>query len=263
MSDKDPSLIKFPELPDSIDNAVKNLTDKPTQRIGQTFSDLWFLVFGGITQAADKRRMKYAHDLELYGQELSQSIAAIPEENLTEPNIQTTAQALENSKYCIESEDLRKLFVNLISKSMDDRYTQAVHPSFAEIIKQMSPLDAKILKSLDPRDSFPLVDYILEDYSNNSFNTLISNVYIPSVPEISIKQACSSISSLSRLGIIKIITNASLVDDSVYKPFKETEYYKFLSIQTESLNEPKKLKIKKYCGCLTHLGEDFFEVCVQ
>ena len=99
MSDKDPSLIKFPELPDSIDNAVKNLTDKPTQRIGQTFSDLWFLVFGGITQAADKRRMKYAHDLELYGQELSQSIAAIPEENLTEPNIQTTAQALENSKY--------------------------------------------------------------------------------------------------------------------------------------------------------------------
>lgn len=79
MSDKDPSLIKFPELPDSIDNAVKNLTDKPTQGIGQTFSDLWFLVFGGITQAADKRRMKYAHDLELYGQELSQSITAIPE----------------------------------------------------------------------------------------------------------------------------------------------------------------------------------------
>lgn len=46
MSDKDPSLIKLPELPDSIDNAVKNLTDKPTQGIGQTFSDLWFLVFG-------------------------------------------------------------------------------------------------------------------------------------------------------------------------------------------------------------------------
>ena len=263
MSDKDSSLIKLLELPDSIDNAVKNLTDKPTQGIGQTFSDLWFLVFGGITQAADKRRMKYAHDLELYGQELSQSIAAIPEENLTEPNIQTTAQALENSKYCIESEDLRKLFVNLISKSMDDRYTQAVHPSFAEIIKQMSPLYAKILKSLDPRDSFPLVDYILRDYSDNSFNTIISNVYIPSFSEISLEQACSSISSLNRLGIIKIITDASLVDDSIYESFKETEYYKILSIQTESLNKPKKLEIKKYFGCLTPLGENFFEVCVQ
>lgn len=119
MSDKNSAFINLPDLPDSIDNAVKNLTDKPTQGIGQTFSDVWYLVFGGITHAADKRRMKYAHDLELYSQELSQAISSIPEENLIEPNFQTTAQALENSKYCIESEELRKLFVNLISKSMN------------------------------------------------------------------------------------------------------------------------------------------------
>ena len=38
------------EIPDSVDNAVKNLTDKPSANIGQTFADCWFLVFGGITQ---------------------------------------------------------------------------------------------------------------------------------------------------------------------------------------------------------------------
>lgn len=64
MSDKNSSFINLPDLPASVDNAVKNLTDKPTQGIGQTFADAWYLVFGGITQAADKRRMKYAHDLE-------------------------------------------------------------------------------------------------------------------------------------------------------------------------------------------------------
>ena len=99
MSDKNSSFIDFPDLPASIDNAVKNLTDKPTQGIGQTLADVWYLVFGGITHAADKRRMKYAHDLKLYEQELSQAILSIPEENLIEPNIQITAQALENSKY--------------------------------------------------------------------------------------------------------------------------------------------------------------------
>ena len=144
MSDKNSSFINLPDLPASIDNAVKNLTDKPTQGIGQTLADVWYLVFGGITHAADKRRMKYAHDLKLYEQELSQAILSIPEENLIEPNIQITAQALENSKYCIESEELRKLFVNLISKSMDSHYTSNVHPSLAEIIKQMSPIDARI-----------------------------------------------------------------------------------------------------------------------
>ena len=77
MSDKNSSFINFPDLPASVDNAVKNLTDKPTQGIGQTFADTWYLVFGGITQAAAKRRMKYAHDLELYKQELSQAISSI------------------------------------------------------------------------------------------------------------------------------------------------------------------------------------------
>ena len=64
MSDKNSSFINLPDLPASIDNAVKNLTDKPTQGIGQTLADVWYLVFGGITHAADKRRMKYAHDLK-------------------------------------------------------------------------------------------------------------------------------------------------------------------------------------------------------
>lgn len=33
MSDKNSSLINLPDLPDSIDTAVKNLTDKPTQGV--------------------------------------------------------------------------------------------------------------------------------------------------------------------------------------------------------------------------------------
>ena len=65
MSDKNSSFINLSDLPDSIDNAVKNLTDKPTQGIGQTFSDVWYLVFGGITQVADKRRITSPEMLQL------------------------------------------------------------------------------------------------------------------------------------------------------------------------------------------------------
>ncbi|MFR8352664.1 MAG: DUF4393 domain-containing protein [Blautia obeum] len=136
------------------------------------------LSFCGITQAADKRRMKYAHDLELYKQELSRAISSIPEEKRIEPNIQTTAQALENSKYCIESEELRKMFVNLISNSMDNRYIQNVHPSFAEIIKQMSPTDARILKTLRPKSILPLVDYVLENSQNHITGSTFYCLYI-------------------------------------------------------------------------------------
>lgn len=263
MSDKNSSLINLPDLPDSIDTAVKNLTDKPTQGVGQTLADVWYLVFGGITQAADKRRMKYAHDLELYKQELSQKIASIPEENLIEPSIQTTAQALENSKYCIESEELRKLFVNLISKSMDNNYVQNVHPSFAEIIKQMSPTDAQILKTLHPDRIFPLVDYILEDKQNLTSETQFSTVYISSLENVSLEAASSAISSLERLGIIALNTNSYCFNKSVYIPYEKTSYYEALSSKAFRCYASKRAAIHKYLGYFTPLGKIFFEVCVK
>ena len=73
-------LINLPELPDSVDNAVKNLTDSPTKNMGETLGDLWYLVFGGISAKADKKRLAYAYDLEQYKNELSQSIEQIPDD---------------------------------------------------------------------------------------------------------------------------------------------------------------------------------------
>lgn len=267
MSDKNSSFINLPDLPDSVDNAVKNLTDKPTQGIGQTLADAWYLVFSPITQAANKRRMKYAHNLELYKQELSLAISSIPERDLIEPDIQTTAQALENSKYCIESEDLRKMFVNLISSSMDNNYIQSTHPSFAEIIKQMSSLDARILKSLNPHHSFPLVDYVLnsstDDEFRRTFEINLSNVYIPNLSGVTIQQASSSISSLSRLGIISIDTQSTLSNSSIYVPYEQTDYYLEFSRKARQFFASKRADIHKYLGQFTPLGKNFYEVCVK
>lgn len=262
MSDKNSPFINLPDLPDSVDNAVKNLTDKPTQGIGQTFADAWFLVFGRITQAATKLRIKYAHDLELYKQELSQAITSIPKKNLIAPDIQTTAQALENSKYCIESVELRKLFVNLISKSMNSNYAESIHPSFAEIIKQMDPIDALVLQTLNPNSSFPIVDYTIR-YSRLTYNTLLPNVCIPPLESISIKRSSISISSLNRLGIITLNPQARITDANVYIPFEKNEYYQELFSNSSFSDELEKLYIKKYLGNFTPLGRNFFEVCVK
>lgn len=102
MNDKTVNTLVNAELPPSVDNAVKNLTDKPSLAIGTTFSDLWYLVFGGVSHLAEKKKIAYAHKLDLFRKELDDSIKQIPPEKLVEPSIQITAQALENSKYCIE-----------------------------------------------------------------------------------------------------------------------------------------------------------------
>lgn len=135
-------------VPDSVDNAVKNITDKPTQNIGITLADIWYLVFGGISQAAEKRKLKYSYALQEFEKELQEKISNIPEDKLVEPDIQVIAQALEAAKYCVEKEELRRMFVKLISSSLNKDLYEDVHPIYVNIIKSLTPFDAKLLFSL-------------------------------------------------------------------------------------------------------------------
>lgn len=141
MSEDKKSLIDL--VPDSVDNAVKNITDKPTQNMGTTFADIWYLVFGGISQAAEKRKLKYSYALQEFEKELKEKISKIPKDKFVDPDIQIVAKALEEAKYCIDKEELRNMFSSLISSSMNKDIF--VSPIIINIISSLSSLDAKIL----------------------------------------------------------------------------------------------------------------------
>lgn len=143
MSEDKKTLIDL--VPDSVDNAVKNITDKPTQNMGTTLADIWYLVFGGISQAAEKRKLKYSYALHEFENELKKKISQIPKDKLVEPDIQIIAQALEAAKYCVEKEELRHMFANLIANSLNDDTYEDVHPIYISIIKSLTPFDAKLL----------------------------------------------------------------------------------------------------------------------
>lgn len=84
-----------------IANSVNNIIDKPTQNIGTTMADIWYLVFGGISQAAEKRKLKYFYALKEYEDQLKEKISKIPSDKIIEPDLQIVAPALDASKYCI------------------------------------------------------------------------------------------------------------------------------------------------------------------
>src|SRR5574344_422848 len=119
MSDSDNTKDSFIniKLPDSIDNAVKNLTDKPTATIGDVISDCLFLVFGGIGQMAALKRAKYSFELEHFKTELEEKLNAIPEEKRIEPNMHTICTALDSMRFCVEEKELRDMFATLIANS--------------------------------------------------------------------------------------------------------------------------------------------------
>ena len=244
-------------IPPAVDNAIKNLSDKPTANIGTTIADIWYIVFGWVSNIADKKRIKYAQSLEQFREELSSSVSKISPEKQIEPSFQTTAQALENAKYCVEEKELRDMFTSLITNSMHCDFVKDVHPSFAESIKQMSPLDAAIIKSFknSPINGLPLCRYEMK--KNNGYMTLLEDVFLH-YPNTYLPSSSISISSLVRLGLLKTSYDNWILNDDLYLPFAEHFWFKML--QRELPNE--NVSIHKGLVCLTELGRSFIKVCV-
>lgn len=209
------------EIPDSVDNAAKNLTDLPTQNAGQTLADCWFLVFGGISQMAEKRKIKYALELDTFKKSLEDKIAKIPKENRIEGKIQTIMPALENSKYCVEENELREMFSNLISASIDNRKSDLVHPSFGELLKTMSPLDAQNLQLLRNKQCLPICDIKLLFPNKSGFGYAMRNLFLMNPNCKHFEKSAQSISSLIRLGLIESPYDAHMTDPNAYNAYKD------------------------------------------
>ncbi len=249
------------KIPDSIDNSIKNLTDDLTKKIGKTLGDIWFLVFGNISFAAEKRRMNYAQAVALYEQELSNSISEIPNDKRIEPSIQTTAQALENSKYCVENTELRHMFTSLICKSMNSDYSSFVHPSFAEIIKQMSVLDARIIRLFKDNSGkfvrLPICKYTFHIMASPSFIDIPDHIFLE-LADTDFRLCSQSLSSLSRLGLLTISYDKKLDTPNIYDKFLQHPAYKFAKENIPFAN----IKMIEGVVQATPLGISFINICV-
>lgn len=261
MSEDKKSLIDL--VPDSVDNAVKNITDKPTQNIGTTFADIWYLVFGGISQAAEKRKLKYSYALQEFEKELKEKISKIPKDKLAEPYLQVVAPALEASKYCILHKELRELFANLITSSLNDEYYKFIHPSFSGIIEQMTPLDAKNIAVFSHKNYHPICHYRVH-YKDNSFDDYYKNIFLSNSSEHDLTLQSVSISSLERLGLIEIRFDEK-VKSYKYEPFEKTKLYSQLQMDIVNNIIPRATNIEIVKGTveLTPYGELFIKSCIS
>ncbi len=248
-------------VPDSIDNAAKNITDSPTKAIGETLTDIWSIVFGGIHQVSEKRKIKYAHELEQFKQELFNGINNIPPEKKVEPKIQIVASALENAKYCMEEKELRELFKNLIVASMNSDTDKKVHPSFADIIKQMSPLDALVINYFvnSIETNIPLVNLKRRYNSDTGFNYLYQNLSYFTHDSYNSNDFTLSIENLVRLNILSIPEDGHIVTPNAYNWIETSPEY--LRINSTLDRSKYSIEIEQKALRTTSFGRTFISIC--
>lgn len=260
---------------DLVDKPIHNLVDKPAASIGDGIAGIFNLVFatveylGQSAQLAcqyriEKKQLSYQKNIEAYKQELEDKVKEIPQENLIEPDFHTAYEALENSKSCITDEELRKMFVNLISSSMNSSTSDFIHPSFASIIKQMSVLDAKIFKMFKEDETNPILE-LRERIDNGNYQTFLTNLFLyitlntDEHINLNIGQIQSSISNLDRLGLVKIDYSQHLTDEQRYSDLKKA---------ADTICEGRSIAVEnrimqKGVVSLTPFGKSFINVCLS
>lgn len=264
-------MINFPEkLPESVDKAIENVSGPITEEAGRTFGDLWFLIFGDFTKAAAKKRIRMLHDIEQFRKQIAAKVDAIPIERRVDAKLQVAGYALEKAKYCIEEPELREMFARLISKSVDREFASKTHPSFADIILQITPFEAEVFRLFRCKEfTLPIVTINAKVFPAG-YTTCYSHLFaeIPAMTDFT--QRSSAICALERNGLIST-DYTRIAIECAYDKFRDTEIYQLIeSIDLKdeadciSPNDDGVVIEYEYIkgiAQLTPLGVRFAEIC--
>lgn len=206
---------------------------------------------------------------------LSQQLSQVGEDKIVSPEAYVAVPALQAISYSMDSQELRNLYANLLSKSMCSYTKDLVHPAFVEVIKQMSPTDAKVFNIICEKQYIPCVGLRIEQYETNptmlnSFEKLSTEPVqrigydnitpITSVPYTDVRV---SLDNLSRLGLIA--EQYSLTQDTISIEITDSPIYQSLKsdLQSAMLDESWEYAEYPTSYAITSLGRSFYDICIS
>ena len=249
------------------------------------------LVNGVLNRLWDNKEERFQGNTRKLIELADKEIAGLPPEKLTEPDGRLTLLLLQLN--CVTDDELlRGYFAKLLGSSMKRETQPTAHISFANVLGQLSPAEALLLKSTSVlREDNPVarivyqkradkdaqqVDLFGENYTGQSFenNDLFFDFFFGDVMlnhltlfdrDLPPKQMSFLLANLVRLSLIEINYNLRL-EAEAYKGFKRTELFDEFEREIKSQGKTKTDWHLVYnAGVIspTEYGRTFFEICVS
>lgn len=202
--------------------------------------------------------------LRLTAYAIEDKLRQIPEEKIVEPDAHVAIPAIQQLCYCQDSDELRDLYANLLTSSMNTDKKWQVHPAYVDIIKQLCPDEAKYLKAISP---LPLVAHPLIDVQfsigekNNGVQTALSNFTDYNLDKLEHPEnICSYIDNLVRLNLIEIPAGMFLKDQNIYQ---KLESHQMIQLPVGGDQTQINYSYKQKMFWLTNFGANFIKVVCQ
>lgn len=277
--------------------AGKEIATTASKGIGQTVSDMWYAIYG--YKWSEKRQMKeieVARNIEKFKEEIANKAAKIPEENKQEPDIDIIGATLDSARFRVNKQEIRDMFSNLIVSAMDNSKSEDIHPSFSEMIKMLSPLDAQNLQTLYQSGDETISKIRMTSDGDGGFIDVCSHIYLGNSEVQDNELIAPSIDNLIRLKLIDVDYETFKNNDALYEKHRNNplllqykqEYQEKRQADQEALNflnsgnipipeevqasikqqfedalKPRTIDIVKGRISLTALGRNFCKICLS
>lgn len=246
--------------PDLYDDALKSTV----QETGKTLSRIPRLI-NAVLAPLDIWILNKEYNIEETKKLLAKKLENVEPEKIVSPESYVAVPALQAISYSMNSEELRNMYANLLANSMNSDTKDSVHPAFVEIIKQLSPLEAKLLKSFSLETDLPIITIhcsndVLHRTGFDCFKHILSPEFGINIDNYT--PFAVAIDNLIRLNLILVDYDSGFTDKALYDPILNS---KFLAEIKERISS---FETNYYCinknGTLTlsYLGQSFTHICI-
>lgn len=196
---------------------------------------------------------------------LEEKLKNVKPENITPPEAHVAVPALQYLSYCMDNEELRDMYANLLANSMNSVIKKGVHPGFVEIIKQLSPDEAKVMKYFAKT---PIVPTITVRYETSEGGYIDKVKNFSNIGELSGCEQPLDINlyfdNLIRLGLLEASHLSHLTDKKHYEPLKSHPVIEAFSDQSiVTKNGYLKSTLEEGFMARTDFGEAFCNICLS
>lgn len=166
------------------------------------------LPLAAVNFAFDKARVYFSKQFQI---DLSTKASKIAPEDIVVPKASIAGPTLQGLAFSHDELNLKDMYLSLLATAMNKETSNDAHPAFVEIIKQLSPEEAVLLKDLDILSSeLPMavaeIQLVFED--NSQWKTLQTHL-LPLEDRTSHRpkehpRATAMVDNWIRLGLVEV-----------------------------------------------------------
>lgn len=206
----------------------------------------------------EKAKIALENNLNKY----RKKIKGVPEEEIIEVPPEIGVPIAEKLSY-VTNEELSEMYTELLAKASQLSKANVAHPSFVNVINNISPDEAILLKSIKGMQGVPFIEVRLKKKQKNEWQTLNSmQAGISCLSSLKYPQNVHAyFSNLEGLGIFQIRQDVFMVGENIYEPLENHAKASYTQMEQQLQGQDQEIIYQRGKIEITPFARLFIEAC--